>query len=111
MALFKEREQEQAESVERIPESPEFPEKLVKEAGIETVETAAPANLKDGKRDLVISPETQAQTIVIPKSQEELATLAKGSKEESSTWFGASWLRALKMAIFRGIKIIFGKGP
>jgi len=110
MGLFKEREQEQAESIERIPESPEISEELIKGTGIRKVETATPANLKDGKRDLVISPETQEQTILIPKTLEESKALAKGSKEESSTWFGAALIRAIKIAIFKGIRIIFGKG-
>lgn len=103
-------EREKIEGVEKIPESPEFPEELIKDTGIRKVETAVGANLKDGKRDLVISPETQEETIVIPKIQEELKTLSKGSKDESSTWFGASWLRAIKIAIFKGIRMIFGKG-
>ena len=108
MALFPERGQTQETDIEEIPRTPEFPPELIKQTGIERVEPAAPANLKDGKRDLVISPETQELTIEIPKTREEAASLAKGSKDESSTWFGARLLRTIKIALHKGLRIVFG---
>lgn len=108
MALFPERGSTQETGIEEIPQTPEFRRKLVKETGIETVETATPANVKDGKRDLVVSPETQELTIELPKTQEEAAALAKGSKKDSSTWFGAQILRSIKIALHKGFRIIFG---
>ena len=108
MSLFPERGGTQETGIEEIPQTPELRSKLAKETGIETVEPAAPANVKDGKRDLVVSPETQELTIELPKTQEEAASLAKGSKEDSSTWFGAQLLRTIKIALHKGLRIIFG---
>ena len=108
MALFPERGQTPETGVEKIPGKPEFPPELIKQTGIEEVEPTAPTNLKDGKRDLVISPETQELTIEIPKTQEEAASLSKGSKAESSTWFGAQLLRIVKIALHKGLRIVFG---
>lgn len=107
MSLFPERGGTQETGIEERPQKPEL-SKLVREAGIETVEPAAPANVKDGKRDLIVSPETLELTIELPKTQEEAASLAKGSKEDSSTWFGAQLLRSIKIALHKGFRIIFG---
>ena len=108
MSLFPERGGTREAGIEEIPQNPEFRPKLIKETGIEAAETAVPANVKDGKRDLVISPETQERTIELPKTQEEAALLAKGSKENSSTWFGAQLIRTIKIALHKGLRIIFG---
>ena len=108
MSLFPERGGTRETGIEEIPQNPEFRPKLIKETGIEAVETATPANVKDGRRDLIINPETQERTIELPRTQGEAAALAKGSKEDSSTWFGAQLIRTIKIALHKGLRIIFG---
>lgn len=86
----------------------------LKETGIQEVEVDFPATAKDAQgpqgQPLIQTPQTQPLTIQVPApSAETLKQIVKLSKEETSPWNAAFWLRAIKRAIFLGKQVIFGQ--
>lgn len=83
--------------------------KGLRKTGIEAVETAFKARVKQGKTDLTQSPATQNVTVQIPQTQAALDEGAKGDTTNSLTWFSRFWLRIIKKAIHFGKSVVFGK--
>lgn len=82
---------------------------------IERKEVATPvpihfkAQVKTDKgQPLIQTPAGQVISVTLPKSQLELAELAKGSISDSITWFAAFWLRMIKKAIHFGWRVLGG---
>lgn len=111
MALFPERLfGRKKETVTFRPEAPKISENLARETGVEKVETAFTANIKDDKgQPLIQTPQTEPLTIKIQAaSTEELKEAKKGSIEETRPWNARFWIRAIKRAIHFGKQVIFG---
>lgn len=110
MALFPERIfGRRKETISYTPEAPKISENLTRETGVEKVETAFTANIKDGQgQPLVQTPQAQAVAIQVPATQTQLTQTAKGSSEESITWWALFWIRAIQKAIHFGKRIVFG---
>ena len=64
----------------------------------------------DDGQVLTQSQPSEAVTITLPADQTVLAESAKGSTDDSVTWFAAFWLRMIKKAIHFGWRIL-GKKP
>ena len=95
--------------IKEIPDQPEIPPKLTQETGIKAVERAIGANVKDGRADVIQSPETRQFTLQIPDVREKMEKLSKQSVGDSSTWFGAYFVRMIKKALYFGWKIVVGR--
>lgn len=107
MAISPEKERPRVpEGVIERPETPEIPEDLKRETGIEVVETAFKARVKDRGRDLIQTPATRQVTINIPADQGTLVSWAKGPVTSSLTWLANFWLMMIKKALHFGWKII-----
>lgn len=105
MALYPEREP-QTKPVEVRPEE-------MQPLTIERKEVASPVPVAFRKQvtgssgqNLITTPQNQTITITLPAQQEQLAQAAKGSVDDSSTWFAAFWLRLIKKAVHFGWQII-----
>ena len=108
MALFPERLFGRRETITYAPEAPKISENLTKETGVEKVETAFTANIKDDRGQPIIqTPQTQAVAIQIPASAVQLSQTAKGKSEDALTWWALFWLRAIQKALYLGRKIVF----
>lgn len=110
MALFPERLfGRRKEAITYTPETPKITENLTQETGVEKIETAFTANIKDDKgQPMVQTPQTQTIAIQVPANQTQLTQTAKGSVSEAITWWALYWIRAIQKAIHFGKKIIFG---
>lgn len=110
MALFPERFWgHRKETITYTPEAPKISENLERETGVEKVETAFTANIKDDRgQPLIQTPQTQAVTVSVPAPQIVLTQTAKGSKNEAITWWALFWIRAIQKAVHFGRRIIFG---
>lgn len=106
MAIMVEREQQTNFEIKNTQEVP-LPESLRQE-GIEAVETAAAANVKDDGQIQTQPSTTGQQSITIPSDQQTLAGQAKGSITNAVTWLAAFWLRMIKKAAHFGWKIVKG---
>lgn len=91
--------------IQEIPQTPSLPPELIRDTGIEVVEPATAANVKDGTQDLMVSPETQERRIEIPTSEQNIETLAKGSPDNSSTWLGKFMTMLRKKAARKGAAV------
>ena len=113
MALFPERLfARRKETITYTPEAPKISENLTRETGVEKVETAFTANIKDDAgKPLVQTPQTQAVAIQVPAPQVQLAQTAKGPKDEALTWWALFWVRAIQKAIHFGRKVLFNSNP
>jgi len=97
----------QIPEVQVIPEAPQIPESLEKGAPqAQTTPQAFPQVADD--KGLIQTPENQEVVVKIPKNQETLKDLAKGSTDDASTWWGAYFIRAILKAIHFGKRVIFG---
>lgn len=110
MALFPERLfGRRKETITYTPEAPKISENLSRETGIEKVETAFTANIKDDQgQPLVQTPQTQVVTVQVPASQAQLTQTVKGPKDEARTWWALFWIRAIQKAIHFGKQVVFG---
>lgn len=91
-----------------VKKEEEFQVQGLEEAGIRAVEREFKTPLKNDKGQVIVSaPDETAVSITIPERQEALVSAAKGSVEESSTWWAAAWLRAIKKAIRAGWNLVF----
>lgn len=110
MALFPERLfGRRRETITYTPEAPKISENLTQETGVEKVETAFTANIKDDRgQPLIQTPQTQVVTVSVPTNQVALTQTAKGSKSKSITWWALFWLRAIQKAIHFGKRVVFG---
>lgn len=95
-------------SIKETKEEFDIPESL-EDTGIEKVETAFTARVKDGKKPLIQSPSTTQVSVKVPKPQQVLEEQAKGDTKEASTGFARFWLRMIKKALHFGKKIIVGE--
>lgn len=113
MALFPERFfGRRKETVSYTPEVPKISENLARETGIEKVETAFTANIKDDRgQPLIQTPQTQTIAIQVPATQIQLTQTAKGPKDEAVTWWALFWIRAIQKAIHFGKQVLFGSSP
>ena len=101
---------ERRESFFEKKEDFEVPKSLKKE-GIEAVETAYKARVKDDKgQNLTQSPSNTAVAIQIPYNDAALQAKSKGSIKDSLTWLALFWLRVAKKAFHFGKKVVFGGG-
>ena len=89
---------ERAEEFELLPE--------LEETGIEAVETAVKARVKDKGKHLIETPATKKITIELPAKKSQVETWAKGKPVNSLTWLGVFWKRMIKKAIHFGWKIV-----
>ena len=82
MALFPERLfGRRREEITFTPEAPKISENLTRETGVEKVEAAFTANIKDDRgQPMVQTPLPQAVTITVPAQQSTLMHTAKGLK-------------------------------
>lgn len=106
MAVMAEREIRPELNVQHVPEEIKLPEHLKKD-GVEAVETAFTANVKDGGQTLTQTPQNQKVSITIPSDPKTLTTVSKGSIVNAVTWLAAFWLRMIKKATHLGLGIIF----
>jgi hypothetical protein len=105
MALYPEREPQ----VRPVEERPEEMQPLTIER--KEVATPVPTSFKQqvtGKsgQNLITTPQNQTIAITLPVQEEKLKEVAKGSIDDSSTWFAAFWLRLIKKAVHFGWQII-----
>lgn len=93
--------------VQKRPTEIEIPE-YIEKGGVTPVPTQFTAKVTDdsGKPLIQSSDDTTTQTVQLPKTQDELKELSKGSITDSITWFAAFWLRIFKKAVHFGWKII-----
>lgn len=106
MGIMAEREQQSNFEIKNSQEI-KLPQHLVDE-GLEAVETAAQANVKDDGQ-IQVQPATTGQTtITIPSDQATLTGIAKGSITNAVTWLAAFWLRMIKKAMHFGWKVTRG---
>ncbi len=101
-------EREPRDSVVERAEEFKLPPHL-EDTGIEAVETAVKARVKDKGRHLIQTPATQKITIKLPAGQATVSTWSKGKTINSLTWLGVYWLRMIKKATRFGWKIISGR--
>jgi len=94
------------EEVKVIPEEVEIPEdlrKIEKKEGIQTTQTQFTAQVTDDNgKPLITTPRSQVVTITLPKGEEQLETLSKGSSENAIVWLAKQWLRTIKKALHFG---------
>ncbi len=77
--------------------------------GVTPTPTQFKAQVNDDQGNpLIQTPQTQAVTIQIPQAPEALEKLARGSTDDSKTWWAASFLRMIKKAFHFGWQIITG---
>ena len=110
MALFPEKEQQVTERADA--NAPEIPERIEKATGVVPVQTQLQPKqiVKDDRgQPLIQTPQDQKVVIEVPASTEVLTDFAKGSTENSKTWFGAYWLRIIKKALHFGWQVITGR--
>ena len=104
-----EREKEDVSGgVKKIPDEVEVSQEIQK-AGVESVPTKFPARveIKKGEGVVISSEGDRAFTVQVPQeSEEKLAQLSKGSKDESRTWWAAFWERVWRQARFLRKKVI-----
>jgi hypothetical protein len=60
----------------------------------------------DSGKPLIQTPPLAVTTVAVPADSGKLAGLAKGSIDESLTWFARFWQRIIKKAIHFGWKIV-----
>lgn len=102
--------------VEHQVEFPEVPEDVEKKDSINqdqiksTPNQFQPQVTDDAGNPLTQTPQSQNITITIPKPQDSLEKEAKGSQDDSGTWWAASFLRAIKKAVHFGWRVVTGKG-
>ena len=110
MPLFPEKETITERADERAPE---IPERIEKTTGVTPVQTQLkPKQIvrDDRGKPLIQSPQAQTVTIQIPIGTQTLSGYAKGSADDSITWFGVYWLRLIKKALHFGWQVIFVRG-
>jgi hypothetical protein len=110
MALYPEREPQ----VRPVEERPEEMQPLTIER--KEVATPVPTAFKhqvtgNAGQNLITTPQNQTIAITLPTQQEQLTQAAKGSVDDSSTWFAAFWLRLIKKAVHFGWQIISKFSP
>lgn len=79
-----------------------------------TVVTATPVSVKaqvqdDSGNNLIQTPQTQKVTIKIPVDSKEALeeTVKKGDKENSKTWWAATWIRTILKALFNKKEVTY----
>lgn len=104
MGIFKEREQK---GPDVIPDTEEISALTIENKEVITPTTTVfKAQVKDDSgKPLIETPENKEITIEIPMDGITLGTYAKGSSEDSITWFSAFWLRIVKKALNFGWKV------
>jgi hypothetical protein len=87
--------------IERVPDIP----------GVQTVKVQVTAKVTDDKtgKPLIQPASTQATTISVPATPQQLSSWSQGSPSQSLTWFAKFWLRMVKKALNLGWRIV-GKG-
>lgn len=92
--------------IEVVPETPDIPQEV--KNYVQKVETEPQAVVPTvSQQGIVSQPTTLIPTQEIPYPENILAERAKSGKIESSgTWFAANWVRWLKMAVLRGIRVL-----
>lgn len=110
MPLFPEREPK-TKPIKEIPEE-------ISPLTIERKEVVQPRStqftqqvVSDDGQNLISTPQTQTITIQLPADQPQLKQAAKGSINDSLTWFASFWLRIFKKAIHFGWKVTRKKLP
>lgn len=105
--MMVEREARPNLEVKAVPDEIELPEHL-KKGGIEAVETAYKATVKDGGQLLTQTPQTQQVTITLPADPKTLQKKSKGPITDAATWLAAFWYRAFKKAVHFGWHVVTG---
>ncbi len=97
---------------ERPEEFPEIPVEVEnKNLHTQSVPVQFRAQVNDNQgKPLIQTPQNQSVTVQIPFDQTTLENSAKGSTEDSGTWFAAWFLRLVKKALHFGWNVIVGKG-
>lgn len=75
--------------------------------------TSTPTQFKaqvtdDNGKPIITTPQTQVITVQIPADPTVLAQVAKGSTDDSKTWWAAWFLRLIKRALHFGWKVATG---
>lgn len=79
----------------------------LKDSGVEVIETAYKATVKDGRgRNLTQSSANQPVIIQIPADKVTLTSWSKGSVVNSVTWLATFWLRAIKRTLHFGWRLV-----
>lgn len=105
-------EQPQLQEAPPVVEMPEeFPSAIEKAVpGAQAVKTQFTAQVTDDTGvQLIQSPATQAVTITIPATAQQLDDWSHGAADESLTWLAAFWLRIIKKALHFGWKVVTGQ--
>lgn len=98
-----------SEAVSEHPETVAIPE-CIERSGVRQTPVNFTASVQDDSgRQLINAPQAQNITIQIPANQTQLETWAKGSSENSLTWYGLFWLRLIKKAILYGWNVVIRK--
>lgn len=91
--------------VQHIAETVEIPEHIEK-GGVASVPTQVTAQVTDDAGNQVLTtPTTQAVTITLPATQDQLIGQSKGKITEALTWLATYWLRMVKKALHFGWRI------
>lgn len=94
--------------VKEVPDEIKLPEHLVKD-GVEVVETAYKATVKDGGQMLTQTPQNQQVTITLPADPKTLKAKSKGPITNAATWLAAFWYRVFERAVHFGWKVVTKK--
>ncbi len=78
----------------------------LKDEGVEAVETAFKAQVKDKGQKLIQTPQNQKTQIQLPRNQATLTAWSKGPITNAATWLARFWLRAIKKAVSLGIRVV-----
>ena len=94
----------------RAEEFPEVPVEVEnKSLQPQPIPSQFKAQVTDDKGNpLIQTPQTQNVTVTIPTAQEALEKLAKGSTDDSGTWWAAWFLRLIKKAAHFGWRVVTG---
>lgn len=98
--------QQTPDGVQHTPNHPDIPTNM----GVQIRQTEFTHTVVDeNNKPLVNSPTTSDVRIEIPADPNVLETLAKGSDENSVTWFAAFWIRMIKKAAKLGWNVVAKK--
>lgn len=98
---------ERPEEFSQVPV--EVENKSMPGAGVTPTPTQFKTQVTDSSGNpLIQTQQNKVVTINLPQNQTVLETEAKGSTEESKTWWAASFIRMVKRALHFGWQIIVG---
>lgn len=108
MSLFPERQLKTPEGVVEVPDVPAIPRHIENKTGIQVtrVQPGVQVTTDSSGQPVVKTDPKNKVKIEIPREEEILKALSKGSLSDSITWWAMAWWRAIKKALHFGWEII-----